>query len=80
MENFHLLKIKFLSPTNRRDARIRITSERFRQSIVIAWDNSSNSMTEIASNHLQKMGFEIVGQSEGISENYLISKTFIGLL
>jgi len=80
MENFHLLKIKFLSPTNQKCARIRITSERFRQSIVISWDISSNSMTEIASNHLQKMGFKIVGQSEGISENYLISSTFMGLI
>jgi len=79
MTNLHLFKIKFIGPTNFKGSRIRITSERFEQSIIIDWDYSQNSSVEIAASHLQKLGFNIIGQSEGKIENYLISDTFEAL-
>ena len=79
MENLHLFKIKYLGPTNFKGSRIRITSERFQQSIIISWDYTANSSTEIAANHLTKLGFDIIGQSEGKTENYLVSNTFQSL-
>lgn len=76
MTNLHLFKIKFLGPTNSKGSRVKIVSERFKQKIVISWDYSANSSVQIAANHLQKLGFNIIGQSEGTAENYLISDTF----
>jgi hypothetical protein len=76
MKNLHLLKIKYLGPTNFRGSRIRIKSERFNQSITVSWDYSANSSAEIAINHLQKLGFEFIGQAEGGITDYLISTTF----
>jgi hypothetical protein len=76
MKNLHIFKIKYFGPTNFKGSRIRITSERFEQSIIISWDYSQNGSVQIAANHLQKLGFNIIGQSEGKTENYLISDTF----
>jgi hypothetical protein len=79
MENLHLFEIKYFGPTDTKGSRIRITSKRFKQSIIISWDYSANSDTEIAANHLKKLGFEIIGQSNCTTENYLISNTFQSL-
>jgi len=79
MENLHLFRIKYFGPTDTKGSRIRITSERFQQSIIISWDYSACSTTDIAANHLTKLGFDIIGQSEGKTETYLISNTFQSL-
>lgn len=76
MKNLHLFKIKYLGPTNFRGSRVRITSERFKESVTIPYDHSANDSVEIAANYLKTAGFEIIGRAEGGITDYLISTTF----
>lgn len=76
MENLHLLHIKYLGATNTLGARIKITSYRFEQSIVINYDYSSSTAYDIAKNHLQKLGFNIVALAEVQVGYALLTDTF----
>jgi len=76
IENYHILKVKYHGPTNTLGSRIRITSERFEQSITIDYDHSQNAIYDMAANHLIDKGFNIVGKAEGSNHYYLISDTF----
>jgi hypothetical protein len=76
MENLHILKTSYLGATNTRGARVKIYSERFRQSVVIPYNYRFNSALDIAINWLQSKGFEIVGKAEGVNNMYVITKTF----
>lgn len=76
MKNLHILKVKYLGPTNFKGSRVRITSEWFNQSVTIPYDYSANDCVEVAANFLKNAGFEIIRQGEGIILNYLISNTF----
>lgn len=76
MQNLHLLHIKYLGATNTLGARIKITSYRFQQSIIINYDYSCSTAYEIAKNHLEKLGFNIIALAE-LKEGYaLLSDTF----
>ena len=76
MKNFHILKVKYLSPTNYKGARVKITSERFEQSKIISYDYSKNSIKDMAIDWLEKEGFEIIGHGEGKNHDYIVSSTF----
>ena len=76
MENLHILKTSYLGATNTRGARVKIYSERFRQSVIIPYNYRYNSAQDIAIHWLQSKGFEIVGKGEGINNMFVISKTF----
>lgn len=74
--NLHVLIVKFLGATNSRGARVKITSERFEDSITISYDYSLNGTLDIATNYLTNKGFTIIGQAEGKDHYYIISSTF----
>ena len=76
MKNYHLLKVKYLGPTNNRGSRVKITSERFYQSIIIPYNYSLNTINEMAREALEAKGFFITGQAEGKNNNYLLSEDF----
>jgi hypothetical protein len=76
MENLHILKTSYLGATNTRGARVKIYSERFRQSVVIPYNYRFNNALDIAINWLQSKGFEIIGKGEGKESMYIISTTF----
>jgi len=79
MENFHILKVSTLGPTNTLPARVSIKSERFRQSIVIHFDNEPGDAAptmSTAERWLIKNGFNLIGKGEGRECYYLISTTF----
>lgn len=80
MKNFHILQIKPLGTTNTQGLRVKITSQRFKQSVTIPWDNEAGEMlhcTDVAKKWLQSKGFDIVGQGEGNSDyDYIITNTF----
>jgi hypothetical protein len=76
MENLHIIKTSYLGATNTRGARVKIYSERFRQSVVIPYNYRFNSALDIVINWLQSKGFEIIGKGEGVNNMYVISTTF----
>lgn len=76
MKNYHLFTVKYLGATNNRGARIKITSERFEQSITLS-RNYSVEATEQAINYLNDKGFNIVGRGNGSNQtDVLISEVF----
>ena len=76
MKNLHALEIKFYAPTNNSGARVGIISKRFNQRIIISFDYSFNTITEMAINYLTKNGFNIVAKSEFGESDIILSDTF----
>ena len=76
MKNLHALEIKFYPPTNNSGARVGIISKRFKQRIIISFDYSFDSSSDIAINYLTKNGFNIVGKSEFGESDIILTDTF----
>ncbi len=72
MTNFHVLRIKYIGPTNARGSRVKITSDRFKQSLTFGYKYELNGIEEMAVSVLEPLGFNILGVAEG----YVISDTF----
>ena len=72
MKNLHILRVKYLGATNMRGSRVKIISDRTKTSRTISFDHAQNSIEEMAMTELKKLGFNIVGFSEG----YVVSETF----
>ena len=77
MTNLNTIEIKFISPTNFRGARIKLTSPRFKSSVTISYDYSMSNTYEIAQEWLESNGFVCEYMSEGRSCYYIHSSTFI---
>ena len=77
IQNFHVLKVSYVGQTNHKPARVKITSERFKQSRLIEYerDNGDDSC-EIAEYWLLSNGFTIKGHAEGKDCYYVITDTF----
>ena len=76
MEKMHVMKIKYVGPTDYKGSKVKITSEAYKESISIAYNYSFNSDLDIAINYLQNKGFEIIGTGNGKNEQYVISSIF----
>lgn len=79
MQNFHVLKIIAMGPTNTLPARVKIVSERFDESVVLNYGQDLNSNTpslERSERWLKENGFNIIGKGEGIGHYYVITDTF----
>lgn len=79
LNNYHVLKISYLGATNTKGSRIKILSERFKESKVIAYNYEFNNTCEGAEDYLSKNGFELIGKAEGKDCYYIITNTFKGL-
>ena len=76
MENFHIIKVKYLGANESRGPRVKLESERFKQSILTDYDYNFANTYEIAENWLKANGFELLGKAEGKDCYYIISTTF----
>lgn len=72
LNKVHVMKIKYVSPTDYKGSKVKITSEAYKESISLAYNYTFNSALDIAINYLQNMVFEIIG----VAEDYVISTTF----
>lgn len=80
MKNFHLIQVTYMPATNTLPTRIKLSSARFEQSIIIPYGYNDSHMTETAERYLQEKGFEIVGLCElGKGDMGIITNTFKGL-
>lgn len=77
MENFHILTVKYIGPSNFKGSRVKITSDRFDESKTIEYDHSYDSTLDMAVDYLRsKKGFEIVGFGESKDGYFVVSNTF----
>ena len=77
LQNYHLLTLKFLPPTNYRVARVKITSPRFKVYVTIPRDYELGmSLVDQAVPYLTGLGYELIGQTETIDGSALLSTTF----
>jgi len=76
MENFHIIKVKYLGATESRGSRVKLESERFKQYILTDYDYNFANTYEIAENWLKANGFDLLGKAEGKDCYYIISTTF----
>jgi len=76
MKNYHVIKVKYLGATNYKPSRIRLTSERFHDSIILDSDNDYETTYEQAEMYLVWHGHNVVGHAEGKDYMYVISETF----
>lgn len=78
-DNYHIIMVQSMGATNTQPARIKLISERFKQSIIIPFTNHAAAFSpalDSAILWLSNKGFNIVGQGEGKDHYYLISTTF----
>lgn len=78
-ESLNTFIVKILPWTNTKPKRVKIISERFKQSVIIPFhDDGPNHMdaSDIAKAWLISKGFIVNGHSEGANYSYIMSETF----
>ena len=71
MENFHIITAKYLPYTNTKPARIRIRSDRFKETVIVSYHEY-----ETAVEWLKEKGFNIVGTGSTNKEIIIVTNTF----
>jgi len=74
-KNYHIITVKRLGATNTKGARVKITSERFGDTIILPRNYEFDTIKDIAINKL-KNTHDIVGSGETKDSYVLISNTF----
>jgi len=75
MKNYHIITVKRLGATNTKGARVKITSERFGDTIILPRNYEFDTIKDIAVDKL-KDTHDIVGSGETKDSYVLISDTF----
>lgn len=76
LTNFHALTVKCLWPTDTKGSRIKITSDRFEQSITLNRDYYSSSWLDQAIMFLIQNWFNLIGSTEYNNQTIILSDTF----
>lgn len=76
-QNFHILLVKYIGPTNYKPSRVKIISERFNKSVTIDYNHDFNNTLDIAEDWAVKNGFNIVGHGELDKASVIVTDTFI---
>lgn len=76
LTNFHALTVKHLWPTDFKGSRIKITSDRFEQSITLNRDYSKSSWLNQAIELLQLKWFNLIWSAECNNKTIILSDTF----
>ena len=76
MQNLNVLEIKYISPTQHKPARIGIFSPRFKQRMIILYNDTFPTIQESAKAYLESKGFNILYCGEGKEIMYLMTDTF----
>jgi len=75
MKNYHIITVKRLSATNTKGARVKITSERFNNTIILPYNCEFDTAKDLAIDKV-KDTHDIVGSGETKDSYVLISSTF----
>lgn len=75
-KNFHVIEAKFLGATNTTGARIKLSSFRFEQSVILSWNYEFDHILDYAETYLKGRGFNIVGHGETKAGFVITTDTF----
>jgi len=64
MKNYHFISVKYLSATDTKGSRVKLTSHRLKESVTLPFDYQFNCCTDIAEAYLKEKGHPIIGQCE----------------
>lgn len=79
MKMYHLIRVKYVSPTDRKGTRVKLVSLRFpKDTLTLNWDYSISDMIKQSIEALKQLKFEIdgYGYDETKGEYIIVSKTF----
>lgn len=82
MQIYHIVKVTYLPASRAHGARLRITSEKYEQSLLISryehMFENTDSVAEMGAIYLRSLGFNIIGVGKGYAAKsmYVISDTF----
>jgi hypothetical protein len=81
LPNYHLIVVSYLGATNSRGSRIKLTSMRFGDSVLLSYDYSFNQAKDQAIQYLNNLGFDPIGAGydEKKGDSIIICKTFNSL-
>ena len=81
LPNYHLIVVSYLGATNSRGSRMKLTSLRFGDSVLLSYDYSFNQGKDQAIKYLIDTGFEHIGAGydEKKKDSIIICKTFNSL-
>ena len=74
-KNYHIITVKRLGATNTKGARVKITSERFNNTIILPYNCEFDTAKDLAIDKV-KDTHDIVGSGETKDSYVLISNTF----
>ena len=68
MQRVHLIEVKYMSATNKRGSRVKLTSLRFKDSATISYDYAHNSIDEMFEAWLKELNNDLNIVSKGYNE------------
>ena len=79
--NFHIIRVTYLGPTNSRGSRMKLTSLRFLDTVILPYNYEYTQGKDQAINFLQINGFEVIGScyDEKKQDSIIICKSFMAL-
>ena len=79
--NYHLIRVSYLGATNSRGSKMKLTSLRFNDSLLLPYDYSFNQGRDQAINFLNINAFEVIGAGydEKKQDTIVICKSFMAL-
>jgi hypothetical protein len=72
LHTLHVIRVKYLGATNTLGSRVKITSDRFKQSITIPFDHQYNNCEDMAAAELIRRGFNVIA----LADCHVITDTF----
>jgi hypothetical protein len=81
LPNYHLIVVSYMGATNSRGSRMKLTSLRFGDSVLLSYDYSFNQGKDQAIKYLHDTGFDPIGAGydEKKGDSIIICKTFNSL-
>jgi hypothetical protein len=76
MENLHLIKVKYIGPTDFNGAKIKLFSQRFNHSITLLFDYKFNNSIDIAIDYLVNNNYNIIGVADYKKSYFIVTNTF----
>lgn len=79
MQRYHFIKVVALAATATKPARVRVISERYKQSFILSANNEPGDIDWVkatAVRWLEENGFVVAGDGEGPGCTYLVTETF----
>jgi hypothetical protein len=79
LDNYNVIFVKYIGPTNTKGARISLRSPRFNETKTISFDYSDRDISVTAENYLKDAGFDLIGKAETEKGYAIITNTFKSL-